>query len=359
MFPGTLYPAGETRDSEVPVIKIPRADGGVALTGTLQPKTFKLRGGLTADQAGVGDVRTAIDALAAALKSGPANLYFDNDRFWRNVQSVGMSVGYEGSWYPRIATIELDLITPDPFQYSTAGAATDSWPTSSGIADPTLVVGIGQASVAPYLTPGTYYAAYTFTNANGETNLSPLNSVTIGSNNNVTLDGVALETGATGVNFYFSEAVNSTTLKFLTSNGGGGPGFDVNALPAGGAASPPGSNTTGGLSGTHIITYPTGTAYTWPVFTINLSAAAAIDVTLANTATGESFTIDGDNLTTQWVVRSDTQVVTDSGGTSYIALWDGVFPRLQPGSNPMTLTLNGAQGAAITSVVTSWLTRWY
>lgn len=237
----TFYPAQHTSDSEVPIIKIPRSDGGVALTGTLQPKQFKLRGGFIANQAGITDVRTALDALTAAFASGPANLYFDSDRYWRRVQKVGMSTSYQGSWYPVIADVELDLITPDPFQYSTTPAG-DIWNTPAG--------------------------AHTITNSNGN-------------------------------------------------------------------------------------------AYAWPKFTFNLSAAAAIDITLENTTTGEAFTYSGSDVAAVVVVDCDAQTVTDGAGNSFIGLFDGVFPRLMPGANAFTLTLNGTQAATINDIDTTWTPRFY
>jgi hypothetical protein len=223
------------------MVKLPRTDGGVALAGTLQPKTFKLRGGFAENQGGITDVRAALDNLTLALSEGPANLSFDTDRYWRNVQKTTLSTSYDPTWYPRIATVEIDLVTPDPFQYSTTGGS-DTWNTPSG---------------------------------------------------------------------------------------------------------------------SHNISNSFATAYSWSVFTFHLSAAAAINVTLENTTTGESCTIDGSTATSTMVLDCDAQTFTDGAGNSFIGLFDGVFPRMTAGMNQFTLTLNGAQAATINSLVTTWTPRFF
>lgn len=115
--------------------------------------------------------------------------------------------------------------------------------------DGTFVTNPTTAPVLIAVTPGTltnlaagnYTVGYTFTNANGETLMSPTSTVTLTAGQEIQVDAITLETGATGINYYMSTAVGSSTLAYDAN--GTGAQVDLTALPASGASSPPTINT--------------------------------------------------------------------------------------------------------------------
>jgi len=178
VFPKGFYPAEEPLASQVSAAKLPRADGARVLTGLLEKKVLKVRGGLIHDS-GLS-VRTKVDALKAALQGGPANLYFDSDRYWRQVQKESSSFGYEsGTHYGRIVTVEIDFVTGDPFVYEVAAqnvsqaiaSSPTTVPVTAGGNAPALpqwsltVGGVGAVTLAATVTNTTTGEAFTLAGA--------------------------------------------------------------------------------------------------------------------------------------------------------------------------------------------------
>jgi hypothetical protein len=92
------------------------------------------------------------------------------------------------------------------------------------------------------LAAGAYALAYAYRNAQGTTLLSPIASVTIAAAKRISVAAVTpLPAGALSVDWYLSIAPASPLLAFVTNNAGAA--FDINALPAPGAAAPPTANT--------------------------------------------------------------------------------------------------------------------
>jgi hypothetical protein len=122
----------------------------------------------------------------------------------------------------------------------------------------TATAALTNPSVAPVLTntttggslvPGPYQVGYTYINAYGETLIvTSLGNITIPAGTSTNKINVAaitpLPSGATSVNWYLSKTVGGFSLGFAVNNAG--TAFSLTALPLGGAASPPGTNTTAG-----------------------------------------------------------------------------------------------------------------
>ncbi len=104
--------------SSVPSQKLPRAHGARVPRGYLAERRIEIRG-LLKREIGGDSLQTQIDALRAALMSGPATLHLPNERYLRDVQKDdGGQDRYDQTWPERIADISIDLITGDPFMYS-------------------------------------------------------------------------------------------------------------------------------------------------------------------------------------------------------------------------------------------------
>lgn len=108
-------------------------------------------------------------------------------------------------------------------------------------------------STGPTLTPstaggslaaGSYEVSYTLTNTFGETLPTTPTSVTLsGSQHRIIVTAITpLPAGATGANWYVSDAAGSFTLRLKASNAGAT--FNIDTLPSGSAALPPSVNTT-------------------------------------------------------------------------------------------------------------------
>lgn len=100
---------------------------------------------------------------------------------------------------------------------------------------------------------------------------------------------------------------------------------------------------------------PVGNAFVLPTFTIR-TGSTTIDWRITNSTTGEYFTLAGSGLTVgdDIVVNCLEQEVTISG-VDRMSLFDGLFPRLNAGTNSITTTQTIG---TISQIVTSWRDRW-
>lgn len=95
------------------------------------------------------------------------------------------------------------------------------------------------------LTNGAYLVAYAYVNANGKTQIGPYGLIAIEDDEQIDVAAVTpLPAGATSVDWFISEAPNSTTLRFIANNSG--TAFSINTLPELEAVLPPSRNSTGG-----------------------------------------------------------------------------------------------------------------
>ncbi len=241
-FLGTWYPTKDERNSVATVTQLPRGDGAVTLPPKRGPGRISIAGGFHQHEAGATDLQSTVDALIAALESGPANLQLDSNRYWRMAQKNQTILSYDPTMYGDLVTGEIEFDLPDPFQYAIA-ASSDTW---------------------------------------------------------------------------------------------GGFGSGANS---------------------HTLTSGTGTAYALPAIGLTFGAAAATNLSFANSTSGESFTLIGTPTGTQITIDCLNKTVTDQAGVDNMFLFDGQFPRLLVGANALVLTLNSGQ--APTQVRTSWNARWW
>ena len=109
------------------------------------------------------------------------------------------------------------------------------------IDDPTAAPTLGSSAGA--LAAGAYLVAYAYRNANGNTNLSPIASITLTASKQIDVTGISLPTGADSVDWFVSVEANSGTILLVANNNGSG--FSINALPETTEDQVPNRNTTG------------------------------------------------------------------------------------------------------------------
>lgn len=130
----------------VPMVQIPRGQGAAWLPGQRQQRKWTVQGGFTS-LAGVpnvtsGTVRDALDNLKAALMSGPQDFSLETDRYWRNVQAEELPTDWEV--YALFGTLQVSLVGPDPYQYSTTTTTTADLHTAL-----TYTLALGNAFALP------------------------------------------------------------------------------------------------------------------------------------------------------------------------------------------------------------------
>ena len=93
--------------------------------------------------------------------------------------------------------------------------------TSVNISNPGTPPTLSAGSLSSNLPAGVYTVAYSFTNLNGETLISPTANFTITAGQSIRVSAIALATNATAINYYISyRAGDSSSLFFSSSNGG-------------------------------------------------------------------------------------------------------------------------------------------
>lgn len=108
------------------------------------------------------------------------------------------------------------------------------------ISNPTTAPTLGSSAGA--LEAGTYQVAYAYRNANGNTQISNIASITIIANKQIDVTGISPPAGTTVDWFVSVEADSGVMLLVLNNNGAG---FSINELPAVTEADVPKRNTTG------------------------------------------------------------------------------------------------------------------
>lgn len=176
-FPGTLTYNDVPLNSQVSVAKLPRADGSRILPGTLTERRITIKGSLL--KTPTSPLRDQLDALKAAMMSGPQNLYFNSDRYLRNCQKDPYGESYGMTWPERIVDISLGLVTGDPFFYEVAvntatqavSACPTTWTVTAGgnaYALPQFQITVGSVvsgAIAFTITNETTGEAFTLTGA--------------------------------------------------------------------------------------------------------------------------------------------------------------------------------------------------
>lgn len=147
-FPATFHPAAVPGSRVVGAEKLPRADGGRVSPSYLDTKRILVRGGLAQGPMDSSDLRARIDALRAALAAQPQNLYLWSDRYYRNVYVGEQPEDYEPTGFGRLASIEIEFVTGDPFQYSTT-ETTDTWSAIASTGETRAITPGGNAPALP------------------------------------------------------------------------------------------------------------------------------------------------------------------------------------------------------------------
>lgn len=94
-------------------------------------------------------------------------------------------------------------------QITTADATLGKWTKANltKITAPSGAPTLGATGADGTLAAGVYALAYTYVNANGETTISPVGTVTVGATNHITVAALTpLPTGVTSVNLYITDA---------------------------------------------------------------------------------------------------------------------------------------------------------
>lgn len=155
-FPNTFHPADDNLDWQIPSIKATRRHGGHSLNATLKEKRLTVRGGIIKGPMNRSIVlRDELDDLRGALGGQPQNLYFEPDRYWRNVRVEMFRNPYGPTHYCRISeAIEIVFITDDPFQYAVMESS-DTWNNPTTGERRALSVGGNAPAQATFtVTPG-------------------------------------------------------------------------------------------------------------------------------------------------------------------------------------------------------------
>lgn len=180
--------------------------------------------------------------LTFGTAAGQANVHYYQESYtiaalgmWQlNLASLTDPV-YSGTMaFARIKRIWVSLLTT-----TTASSILVGVPS---VLDPTAAPALTSATGT--LAAGTWYAAYSFINASGETKISPVASISMDGAHQFSFGAITLPAGATGVNYYVSLVATAHALAFSGTNGTGNA-YAVTAAPATTAATTPQSNTTG------------------------------------------------------------------------------------------------------------------
>lgn len=195
-LPVGFHPADDSLSRSVPSAKLPRAHGARVLTGYADGKVVEVRGGIIKGPFNRTDWRTRIDALKAALALGPANLYFETDRYYRDMQCRDFRLPFGETGYGRIATdISITFAGPHPHAFDTTSHV-NSWSApASGGTTPIVVAG-GNAPAEPVWT-------VTVGGAGAQ-------SIDLTITNNTTGDAMTLSGAVTGGDVITIDAVNKT-----------------------------------------------------------------------------------------------------------------------------------------------------
>jgi phage-related protein len=150
-FPLGFYLSDKGRSWLVPSQKVARGDGARDQVAFREGRRVIISGKLFSDSAdllsvGTADLRTKVDALAAALASQPQSLYVESDRYWRNARVRTMPEVYGPTGQCRFTEdISVEFAVADPFEYSVT-SNTITW--SSPVNGSTTTVTAGGTAYA-------------------------------------------------------------------------------------------------------------------------------------------------------------------------------------------------------------------
>jgi len=198
---------------------------------------------------------SAVDGVTVDVTGGKAMLNLGNANTWTGSQTFngGVTVPFAAtSVIPAggpnlIANGDFSRYNSTSILFKSIMSISSTWTTQAGSF--TFANTVSPPSAAPTLTAvtpssatglaaGTYYVAYTWTNAYGQTTASPTASVAIAAGQAVQVSALSLPPGVTGVDYYMSTAAGSTTLGYVAS----GNGTAINLTTYGNTTAPPSNN---------------------------------------------------------------------------------------------------------------------
>jgi len=135
---------------------------------------------------------------------------------------VALDVAGAYDAFGAVGTQKLVLAGNCGFAQSTPGSNTSVNISNPGT-PPTLCAG----SLSSNLPAGAYTVAYSFTNSNGETLISPTSNFTITDQQSVRVAAIALAINATGINYYISYLAGDSSSLFFSSSNVGATSIDL------------------------------------------------------------------------------------------------------------------------------------
>ena len=214
------------------------------------------------------------------------------------------------------ANMTLSLTVGAPGNYAVYNETTTTPPTTNTT---------GTSGSGAFL-PGTYYFGYTYTNASGETTISPLASLTFASVGGATVAVPSFSTNATSARIYVTSGNGASGTSVTLFTAVGGPG--TQAVGQGnGITYPPGSNTTQAATAPST----TGTArFMWgSVAIVATSTPNYFAVQINGVQIGSSFLL-GLNTTHQFGINY--QQALSSTAVAYSVIVDNVIIGSSTGS---------------------------
>lgn len=173
VLPTGFAPSTDSISRDIQPVKLPRADGARAITGYAGEKIVNVRGRLISGPIsilfGQTNMRAAVDAVKALLDDGPANLYFYDDRYLRNVQARSVSISHEPHAFERVVDVDIEFVAADPFTYH-GNETLDTWSSPSGTR--VISVSLGNTYVQPVYKFTTNSTSINWTLANNTTGKS-------------------------------------------------------------------------------------------------------------------------------------------------------------------------------------------
>lgn len=170
-LPLGFAPLDDSLARDIQPAKLPRTDGSRVIQGYAGEKVILVGGmlikGPISNLGAYSDLRSAVDALKAQLAGGPANLYFFDDRYYRDVQARSVGESFVEKRFESIANIDIEFVTGDPFQYYHSETL-DVWNAPSGTR---TITTLGNAYTPPLFkfTSGSATINWTLANnTNGE-----------------------------------------------------------------------------------------------------------------------------------------------------------------------------------------------
>lgn len=182
-----------------------------------------------------GDTSLAVEALPTALVSGDVAVYSVGAEYIQSGRLVGRTYAERAAYtaFGAANVLSDDEIFLTVFDVPNARTNPDCellrhgtliaenylpdydvMSANTGIADPTVAPTLSHTGTDGPSAAGLRYVGYSFTNAYGETRMSPLSSVTTLTTEHIGIADIAFPSGATGIKFYSSPAVNDPNVLF-------------------------------------------------------------------------------------------------------------------------------------------------